>query len=204
MTKIDSFEVLSLDSLPTFDRLPPSARREAPWTDAEVAELKKLWAKGLSAGQCAKHLPGYSRNAVIGKIHRLGLAGLSGRAVAAKRNPRQPAPERGKRPPATSARPRTTVPRSAPPVETAEPLPICREVEIPIGQRKRLVDLEACDCRWPIGDPQSADFHFCGYQKLHGSPYCEMHSQRAFQPERVAPKRPSFEVRIPGGKVIAR
>ncbi len=55
MTKIDtgSFEMLTLDSLPTFDRMRPAARREGAWTEDEVEKLKKLWAKGLSAGKCA-------------------------------------------------------------------------------------------------------------------------------------------------------
>jgi GcrA cell cycle regulator len=51
----------------------------------------------------------------------------------------------------------------------------------PKNQGKTVETLMANDCRWPIGDPQSAEFHFCGHRKTDGSPYCEAHKQEAFQ-----------------------
>jgi GcrA cell cycle regulator len=55
---------------------------------------------------------------------------------------------------------------------------------IPVGERKTMETLMAQDCRWPIGDPQGQDFHFCGKQKVDGHPYCEFHVRRANQPTR--------------------
>jgi len=56
------------------------------------------------------------------------------------------------------------------------------ELVIPIAERKTIQTLEECHCRWPIGDPQEAEFHFCGKTKVTGLPYCEFHARRAFQP----------------------
>ena len=53
---------------------------------------------------------------------------------------------------------------------------------IPLAERKTIQTLLECSCRWPIGDPQMSDFHFCGKDKVPGLPYCEFHARRAFQP----------------------
>ncbi|MFM1814508.1 MAG: hypothetical protein RLZ98_1203 [Pseudomonadota bacterium] len=152
------------------------------WTDERVELLKKLWSDGLSASQIAGRLGGVTRNAVIGKVHRLGLSGRS-------QTTRQPSTR-------TRAHIRTVrriqKPKYAPVGNQAlrallhpdaEPLgPQIEEIEIPIAERKSLQDLTESSCRWPIGDPQLEDFHFCNRSKVPGLPYCEHHARRAFQP----------------------
>jgi len=152
------------------------------WTDDRVDLLKKLWSEGLSASQIAGRLGGITRNAVIGKVHRLGL---SGRATTSRMN---------------SSRPRTraVAPRRPQAKQNfrqlgnpafrnlyqgeVEPFVPAEEIDIPLAERKDLQDLVENDCRWPIGDPQHDDFHFCNRGKVPGLPYCEFHSKRAFQP----------------------
>ena len=136
------------------------------WTDERVEQLKQLWADGLSASQIARQLGGVTRNAVIGKVHRLGLAG---RAT-----------------PARADRPRTQIARRA---VRPRPLPM---IQVPIVEKEPLIDehgrkttvLTISDrlCKWPIGDPSMADFHFCGHPPKVGSPYCDAHCVKAFQP----------------------
>jgi GcrA cell cycle regulator len=72
---------------------------------------------------------------------------------------------------------------------------IVEELDIPVAERKTLQDLTECMCRWPIGDPQQADFYFCGRNKVAGLPYCEHHARRAFQPPQ--PRRRDRDVSIP-------
>lgn len=151
------------------------------WNDERVELLKKLWSEGLSASQIAGRLGAVSRNAVIGKVHRLGLSGRAttsrmkshrprARAAAAKRMARSRFATIGN--PALRAL-----------YHEAEPfVPAAEELVIPLAERKSIQTLTECSCRWPIGDPQLADFHFCGKTKVPGLPYCEFHARRAFQP----------------------
>ena len=152
------------------------------WTDDRVELLKKLWGEGLSASQIAGRLGGVTRNAVIGKVHRLGL---SGRATTTRIKSTRPRTR-------TSTVKRISKPRFAQVGNPAlrslyqgegEPFaaPV-EEIEIPLAERKSLQDLLEDSCRWPIGDPQHADFHFCNKNKVPGLPYCEHHCRRAFQP----------------------
>ncbi len=147
------------------------------WTDERVARLKKLWADGCSALQIASDLGGVTRHAVIGKVHRLGL---SGRAVVSRMKPGRAAQQ--KRPQPRQVEP-PSVPQKAP-SKSAE----FEELVIPISNRKTLDTIEEHHCHWPIGDPGSRDFHFCGKTKIHGS-YCEFHARRAFQPGSARPIR---------------
>ena len=74
----------------------------------------------------------------------------------------------------------------------AEPfVPSQEELVIPLKERKTIRTLTECSCRWPIGDPQHADFHFCGKNKVAGLPYCEFHARRAFQPPQVRRRDPA-------------
>lgn len=113
------------------------------WNDERIELLKSLWAEGLTTGEIGKRL-GVSKNAVVGKAHRLGLKGRpspikrSGKAAKAEAPPKQP-----------------------------DPVP-------------SLVDLAAHTCRWPIGDPREAGFHFCGKPALTGKPYCGEHASIAY------------------------
>jgi GcrA cell cycle regulator len=137
------------------------------WTDERVELLKKLWQDGLSASQIARQLGGVTRNAVIGKVHRLGL---SGRAQPSKprrvvfKAPRQVRPARARAAPATMSR------REA---------PVRHEAEGP-GTATGLT-LGAHMCKWPIGDPKLDSFTFCGRSAGDG-PYCAIHADLAYQP----------------------
>jgi GcrA cell cycle regulator len=155
------------------------------WNDERVELLKKLWSEGLSASQIAGRIGSVTRNAVIGKVHRLGLSGRATTTRLKSHRPR-PRPVPAKRPPAAVAKPRfTNVGNTALRAlyQDAEPYvaPV-EELVIPMAERRSIQTLEECSCRWPIGDPQEADFHFCGKAKVPGLPYCEFHARRAFQP----------------------
>ena len=162
------------------------------WTDERVEMLKKLWADGLSASQIAAELGGITRNAVIGKVHRLGL---SGRA----KSPSSAAP-RARKPRTHSHMMRVARPamRGNTALAHADEYEVESEPElvdnvIPIGQRRTLLELTESTCRWPIGDPGSTDFFFCGGQSLTNLPYCAYHSRVAYQPANARrDRRPSF------------
>ena len=152
------------------------------WTDDRVELLKKLWSEGLSASQIAGRLGDVTRNAVIGKVHRLGL---SGRATTSRMKSHRP------RARAASAK-RAARPRQQaignPALRAlyqpdAEPfVPAADELVIPLAERKTIQTLVESSCKWPIGDQQLRDFHFCGKNRVPGLPYCEHHARRAFQP----------------------
>jgi GcrA cell cycle regulator len=141
------------------------------WNDERVELLKKLWSDGLSASQIAGRLGGVTRNAVIGKVHRLGL---SGRATTSRMKSHRP------RARAQTAK-RLMKPRFAnvgnPALrqlylgDTEPYTPPAEELVIPVAERKSIQTLTEASCRWPIGDPQHADFHFCGRSKITGLPY---------------------------------
>lgn len=157
------------------------------WTDERVELLKKLWAEGLSASQIAGQLGGVTRNAVIGKVHRLGL---SGRATTSRVKPNRIRRHKANRQTNTSrlglfsssnAALRTLSNNPDGPKE--EPFRSQYvELDIPVDERVNLVDLKEGQCRWPIGDPQEPGFHFCGKPKSDCGPYCEYHAEIAFQP----------------------
>jgi GcrA cell cycle regulator len=193
------------------------------WTDERVETLKKMWGEGQSASQIAKELGGVTRNAVIGKVHRLGLSnrvgGKGDEDEAAVAAPAAPAPT-PLRPDARMAAPaaadirnapeRSAPERAAPPAggATVTPLPT-RKAIIPAGQplppqpsaneispealasvrevekrarRLTLMELTERTCKWPIGDPATDDFWFCGLPTQAGKPYCDAHVGVAFQP----------------------
>jgi GcrA cell cycle regulator len=156
------------------------------WTDDRVTTLKKLWLDGLSASQIAKQLGGVTRNAVIGKVHRLGL---SGRAA-----PSQPARPAFKAP--RPARPAATTMPSAPRrVIAAEPasLPaVAQQPSVPAFRAEEpgsatVLTLGAHMCKWPIGDPSTDGFTFCGRRSSEG-PYCNEHARVAYQPQQTKKK----------------
>jgi len=139
---------------------------QANWTDERVDQLKNLWTEGLSASQIARALGGITRNAVIGKVHRLGLAGRASPARADR--------------PHLSAGPRVnTHPHiPAPPPVAEEP------IQLEDGKYATVLTITEHMCRWPIGDPSDPDgFHFCGRKTKPGSPYCEAHARMAYQPQ---------------------
>jgi len=154
------------------------------WTEERVELLKKLWAEGLSASQIAGELGGITRNAVIGKVHRLGLSGR-GKTTSQQPKARKPRTQQ----PARPAQPRSAgntalktdyvpVPK---PVVAPRPAPVA-ELVIPPEERATILTLTEHRCKWPIGDPSSDDFYFCGRYSGPGGPYCEHHASIAYQP----------------------
>lgn len=164
------------------------------WTEERVETLKKLWGDGLSASQIAKHLGGVTRNAVIGKVHRLGL---SGRA-APSRPARHPAAKPAPRPRAQPAAPVSTVKArpAAAPQPAARPAPAPVEAKrLASGEYATVLTLKDSMCKWPIGDPADTTFRFCGRRSGPGDAYCEAHAQLAYQPQAKRKRKPADDAR---------
>ena len=193
------------------------------WTDERVETLKKMWAEGQSASQIAKELGGVTRNAVIGKVHRLGLSNRVGPGgteaeeeevvaapVAPPPEPPRPAPvvEEPRVVPVAPVMAERPTPAPAAATQVLAPIPL-RKAIIPAGQplppqpsaneispealasvrevekrakKLKLMELTERTCKWPIGDPATEDFWFCGLPSVAGKPYCEAHVGVAFQP----------------------
>ena len=127
------------------------------WTDERVELLKKLWSDGLSASQIAAELGGITRNAVIGKVHRLGLSGRAkSTSSGAPRQRKARAPSHMLRIGRASIRGNTALAHAYDIEAEAEPELI--DNIIPIGQRRTLLELNEQTCRWPVGDPGSERF----------------------------------------------
>ncbi|SEQ62568.1 GcrA cell cycle regulator [Loktanella sp. DSM 29012] len=193
------------------------------WTDERVETLKRMWGEGQSASVIAKELGAVTRNAVIGKVHRLGLSNRAGSAAAAPAETEAaPAPVAETAP--AEEKPEMMTKSAAPPPKTKKtaeeeeveeldengiPISAARRAIIPAGQplppqpsaneispealakvnevektaRKiGLMDLTEKTCKWPVGDPATQDFWFCGLPSQAGKPYCEAHVGVAFQP----------------------
>ena len=196
------------------------------WTDERIEKLTKMWEGGATASQIAEELGGVSRNAVIGKAHRLGLKARPSPVKPNEKEAAAPAPKAAKAetPPrpapaarqAAPARAAAAAPSAAPaggttpaPAPTPGPRivsvgpggflrqgPGDQQAPIPPAPPRRLVPakpsaemtektslLELNDriCRWPMGHPGEADFHFCGEKVNPGFPYCVPHCGRAYQ-----------------------
>lgn len=157
------------------------------WTDERVAKLTKLWADGLSASQIAAELgENVTRNAVIGKVHRLGLSGRAKSPGSGASKPRRkPAVSRGNtfqrsttmRAPANDGAVKTD---TAVMVETRPAPP--EDAVMPISKKLTLLELTENTCKWPTGDPTLPNFSFCGHNTQEGKPYCAFHAALAFQP----------------------
>lgn len=153
------------------------------WTDERVETLKKLWADGLSASAIANRLGGVTRNSVISKVHRLGLsARVTTQRLAQSHGGKRAAKRVRARQKAAKAAQKPQTALQA--VFAAEPFVPAEDLVIPVAERKTLLDLEANDCRWPVGgDPrQGVEYQFCARPKVRGLSYCETHTRRAFQP----------------------
>jgi GcrA cell cycle regulator len=161
------------------------------WTDERVELLKKLWAEGLSARQIADQLGGVTRNAVIGKVHRLGL---SGRATTSRpktvRTRKKVSAKTAAGSSGRTAKAAVTA-KAASPHQSAglENFPTALltpidELVIPLADRVTIETLKESHCKWPIGDPSEEDFHFCGRNRHGDGVYCEFHAAKAYQPTR--------------------
>jgi len=182
------------------------------WSDERVELLKKMWGEGQSASQIAKELGGVTRNAVIGKVHRLGLSNRSGTGKSADASKSKADAKPAAKPRAKPSKPATKPAAAEAPAPEAPAAPLmtrARAAIIPAGQRlppqpsaneidpaalakvseiekkaKRLglMELTERTCKWPVGDPATDDFWFCGLPVQAGKPYCEAHVGVAFQP----------------------
>ena len=186
------------------------------WTDDRVEVLKKMWGEGQSASQIAKELGGVTRNAVIGKVHRLGLSNRTTAGAAAKAEPKAKAAPKvpAKAKPTAPAEPEVKTNADKPDLKTepaispnavrpprnqiipaGQPLPpqpsaneispeaLAKVNEIEKKAKKlSLMELTERTCKWPVGDPATEDFWFCGLPVKQGKPYCEAHVGVAFQP----------------------
>jgi GcrA cell cycle regulator len=181
------------------------------WTDERVEKLKTLWGDGMSASQIAKALGTVTRNAVIGKVHRLGLSNrgtTSGAQPATGEAKPAQKPAKPSRPEKAAAEPKSTAvvveePKQVPVVAVRTP-PVIRDATQPrapglptpeeqaaratlveiekMARKLDLMSLTERTCKWPIGDPTEESFHFCGLPSVTGKPYCEDHVAVAFQP----------------------
>lgn len=143
------------------------------WTDDRVYTLTRLWRDGLSASQIARALAGgVTRNAVIGKVHRLGLSGRAKRSAPTLRLRREARPRR-------AIRRAATVPHATPstPVEPPPEVGAASILSVRRGQ-----------CRWPIGDPLADGFCLCGAPAVRGA-YCAGHAEIAYRPLARKPPR---------------
>ena len=166
------------------------------WDEARTGELRRLWNEGRSAGQIAEHLSGpgrtVTRNTICGKLHRLGLSRASAppdeppapvvRAVppkAARPEPDMPAE------PVLAATP-APVDEAPPPApdRAAAPVPADVRAVVPPLRKVTIQELKADMCRWPLGDPSTEDFRYCGNGSLAGRPYCAHHAVMAYEPPR--------------------
>lgn len=176
------------------------------WTDDRVELLKKLWLEGLSASQIAAQLGGVTRNAVIGKVHRLGMSGRVKASTSTPRSTPRKKPNSGVRAGSASSATSATSSQNrrmasgvvmgnvamkdaiSPETEMRLQQSI-EDVVIPMSQELTLLEINEKTCKWPCGDPTSADFSFCGHGVKEGSPYCEYHSKLAFQPSNGGRRR---------------
>jgi GcrA cell cycle regulator len=129
------------------------------WDDKRLEKLKKLWEMGLPISQIGEKL-GVSRNAIAGKVHRMGLPKRQSPIAGGNKSGASPA---RRKPEAT---------------------PILNRSDLPLKLALRNITWSRSKCSWPIGDPQSTDFHFCGDNVVTGKPYCNTHCFDAYTTNR--------------------
>ncbi len=158
----------------------PRKPRETEWPEERTSLLRRLWAEGYSASRIAREINcGVTRCAVLGKVHRLRFPG---RATAQCARP----PVSIRRGP---ARKRLLIVSDFAPqiIEEAESVDVdIDDDDIPASQRRQLLELTEEHCRWPVGDPSSGDFFFCGGVASTGTPYCRAHCCVAYRATREA------------------
>jgi GcrA cell cycle regulator len=152
----------------------------ATWNAERVEALKRYFAAGLSCSRIAYEI-GVSRNAVIGKMNRLGLS----RPKEVRQRDRADRPARA-RMPRSWAYERPTIAAQQEMLREVFPVTEPRE-EVPIrgGRGCSLFELGQEKCRWPISTPGAADFCFCGNEPVKGLPYCPGHARLAYRPARL-------------------
>jgi GcrA cell cycle regulator len=177
------------------------------WTDERIDLLQKLWLQGMSASRIARELAnGLTRNAVIGKVYRLGLSGRVKETAAGPGAPRPLQRQTTRSPARQAAQPghQQRAHHAAPggaafmrgntalavqavafeaPARNAE-VRRQSEVVVPMTEPVTILELRDSMCKWPIGDPTQSEFRFCGARKTPGDgPYCGCHAAIAYQPQ---------------------
>ena len=152
------------------------------WTMEETSILLECHKEGLSAEESARKIPGKSRNAILGKIHRLGLSNTR----------KHKKPKRPKR----EARPRVYVrqvrkPRPPKIPKSRTPLSLS-ELDPPEHMQINLMDRERNQCAWVIGDPKGMDTKCCGRSTWNETSYCDVHYSASIEPKKVKRKKPTF------------
>lgn len=180
------------------------------WTDEMTAKLKKLWAEGLSASQCAEALGGVTRHAVLAKCDRLRKRGnldaparrdgdLAKARTLKERSARTSAMLAAKR---KAGGPRPTWDVGRKPIVVEPYVEQGDDGVAPKSKQVTLADLENHHCRWPIGDPRQTSFKFCGCNKVPGLSYCEPHARRAY-PVRYPEDHIPRGIAVKGSVVVA-
>jgi len=192
------------------------------WSEERIETLTRMWSEGQSASQIAKELGSVTRNAVIGKVHRLGLsprvpeevtpddaedspqqAGEEGNRIRKKPGGDEAQADAPQTVAETQAEPRRigpVRPTGKPIVPADQPLPprpsaneVSPEARLTVREVRKqakklnLMDLTERTGKWPVGDPATDDFWFCGLATAPGKPYCQAHANVAFQP--MSPRR---------------
>ena len=140
------------------------------WTEEKVAKLKELWGKGNTASQIAEIIGGISRNAVIGKAHRLNLsAKIKTRTATSNQNFENSISEKNIQ---TTRKGRKNKFKS-----------LIIEKDFEPENPKQLEELDEDSCKWPIGHPDEKSFYFCGRSSLKDFSYCKLHLLYAYQPK---------------------
>ena len=139
------------------------------WTEEKVAKLKELWGKGSTASQIAEIIGGISRNAVIGKAHRLNLSSkIKTRNASSIQNYDNNSEENNSK----QKRGRKSKFKS-----------LIIEKDFEPENPKKLEELDESSCKWPIGHPEEERFYFCGRSSLKDFSYCKLHLLYAYQPK---------------------
>ena len=139
------------------------------WTEEKVAKLKELWGKGSTASQIAEIIGGISRNAVIGKAHRLNLsAKIKTRAAISNQDFKNSIEEKN-----------TKIKKG----RRSKFKSLIIEKDFEPENPKQLEQLDENSCKWPIGHPDEENFYFCGRSSLKDFSYCKLHLLYAYQPK---------------------
>ncbi|WP_119304984.1 GcrA family cell cycle regulator [Dongia deserti] len=150
------------------------------WPEWRLEALRRLWGQGVSAKQIASALGGgLTRNAVVGKAHRMGLAGRPSPIIrdGRPRRPRKPQSAKAGRKQVDDARQRAEQAKAPTPIP-----PVIQLAPPPAPPPLREPRISSRTCAWPIGDPREPGFHFCGATPVReGRSYCDEHHAKAFQ-----------------------